>query len=161
LQDENQKNCCSRDCSNNRGFAWGYLFYWKFANSCSNINPTILQSPTSTSSPADYVGFESLQFTNVNSNIKPEGGYTVNLQIKNTGPATAKFDNTTILLNGKKITAVIGAISTFSQATLITNASATGTITLPSNGFTSGMKVEVTIQTIPKSLQFSQEIILP
>lgn len=124
-------------------------------------NPATTPSSSPTPSPSDYIGLEKIQFTNASSNLKPEGGYTIDLQIKNIGSVTTKFDNTTIFLNGQRIPAITGAIAIFSQTTLVTNASATGTITLPSPGFPSGMTVEVMIQTIPKGLQFSQDVILP
>jgi hypothetical protein len=116
---------------------------------------------TPSPSPADYIGFPNIQFTSVNSSHKPEGGYIINLQIKNIGPATASFDPTNILLNGHLITSISDASATFSQTTLVTNASATGIITLPSTGFSSGMTVNATIQTTRYGLQFSKIIILP
>ena len=110
--------------------------------------------------PADYIGLPNIQFTTAHSSLNPQGGYTVNLQIKNIGPATASFDPAAVLLNGQQVSAITDAATTFSQTTLVTNASATGTITLPSTGFTSGMAVNVTIHT-SRDLQFSQAVTLP
>jgi hypothetical protein len=111
--------------------------------------------------PADYIGFPNIRFTSAYSNLNPIGGYTINLQIKNIGPATATFDPATVLLNEQQVSAITGASATFSQTTLVTNASATGTITLPSTGFTSGMAVRITIQDTRHGLQFSQVVTLP
>jgi hypothetical protein len=111
--------------------------------------------------PADYIGVANIQFTSAYSNLNPQGGYTINLQIKNIGPATATFDPAAVLLNGQQVSAITGAAATFSQTTLVTNASATGIITLPSTGFTSGMAVKITIPDTRHGLQFSQVVTLP
>lgn len=111
--------------------------------------------------PADYIGLPNIQFTTAHSNLNPQGGYTVNLRIKNIGPATITFDPATVLLNGQQVSVITGASTTFSQTTLVTNASANGIITLPPAGFSSGMAVKITIQDTRHGLQFSQVVTLP
>lgn len=105
---------------------------------------------------SSFTKFEKVEFTTGYADTSVTG-YTLTMNVKNTGSATATIDPTLILYNGKPSTATSGAIATCTAGTGIVDANGNlvldpgkdGSISVALSGgnWTSGMTVEVILHT--------------
>jgi len=110
---------------------------------------------------ASMTRYEKLQFISAYASGDESTGYTINMQLKNTGSAPATLDVDTVFVNGKPV-GDVGATAAFTPLTLDPGASTTAaSLDLTgATGFTSGMTVEITIQTTAGN-QYPKVVVLP
>jgi len=108
---------------------------------------------------AAFTKYEKVQFTSAYATGIP-GAYMINMLLRNTGTATATLDTTTVFLNGVPIGSA-GGNATFVPTQLIPgNSTITATISLTGAQYSSGMSVEIMVQTASGS-QYPKVIVLP
>ncbi len=112
-----------------------------------------LQSQTSNTEGGSFTKYEKVEFTTAyvtgaGTNSTP---YVITMNLKNTGSAAATIDQASILYNGKPANVTSGAgtiLTTFTPSiTMNPGETSTGTIVLPTTGYSSGMTLEVTLHT--------------
>lgn len=122
----------------------------------TNLNST-LQTILDNQSVVTH--FEKLQFISAYADGVLTN-YTITMMLRNTGTATATLDTTTVFLNGVPIGSA-GATANFVPTQLVPGASTTlAIIALTGAQYTSGMSVEVMIQTASGS-QYPKVVVLP
>lgn len=112
---------------------------------------------------ANFTKYEKVQFISAYATGTP-GNYQVIMQLKNTGTQTATLDPTAVFINGVPIGTASTGSASFNPTQLAPGASTTSaTISLIDTAtikYTSGMSVEVMIQTTSGS-QYPKVIVLP
>jgi hypothetical protein len=105
---------------------------------------------------SSFTKFEKVEFTTGYADTSGSG-YTLSMDVKNTGSATATIDPTLILYNGKPSAATSGAVATCTAGTgivdvngnLVLDPGKDGSISVALSGgnWTSGMTVEVILHS--------------
>lgn len=114
---------------------------------------------------ATFTKYEKVAFISAYATGTETTGYTITMSLKNTGTATATFDTSTVFYNGKPASAYLVAdrpVAAFTPMTLEPGKATTAaSITMAAGtDWTSGMTVEVTIQTTSGD-QYPKAIVLP
>lgn len=114
-----------------------------------------------------FTGFEQLQITSAYAEGDETSGWTITVEVKNTGTAAASIDN--IFINGKPIssyntggTTVVTVSPDVTSATVSVNPGETKTftITIQPSGFSSGQSVEIKIHTAGGK-EYPKLVVLP
>jgi len=114
---------------------------------------------------ATFTKYEKVEFVSAYATGTQATGYTITMSLKNTGTATATFDTTTVFYNGKPASAYLVTdqpVASFTPLTLNPGQATTAASITMNSGtdWTSGMTVEVTIQTTSGD-QYPKAIVLP
>ncbi|RLF00466.1 MAG: DUF4352 domain-containing protein [Thermoprotei archaeon] len=112
-----------------------------------------------------FTGFEQLQITSAYAEGDEANGWTITVEVKNTGTAAASIDN--IFINGKPISSYTGVTVSpdVTSATVSVNPGETKTFTITiqpkgTSGFSSGQSVEIKIHTAGGK-EYPKLVVLP
>jgi flagellin-like protein len=111
---------------------------------------------------ASLTRYEKVAFISAYATGDETTSFTINMQLKNTGSATATIDDSIVMLNGIPTSDVGGTVNITPLTLTSGEATTAATITglTKANGFSSGMTVEILIQTTAGN-QYPKVIVLP